>query len=580
MTNIKRRTPEQHTLPDDLHPLLRRIYAARNVTDPTQLDMSLQSLPGHDQLKGMAQAAKRIADAIEAGDKILVVGDFDADGATSCAVAVRGLRALGAGQVDFLVPNRFEFGYGLTPAIVGLAAKYSPDLIITVDNGIASINGVNAANDAGIPVVVTDHHLPGDQLPDAAAIVNPNQPGCSFPGKSLAGVGVLFYVLLGVRHELRTRGCFDASAQPNLAMLLDLVALGTVADVVPLDRINRVLVSQGLARIRAGQCCPGIHSLALIAGRPMHRLNTSDLGFFLGPRLNAAGRIDDMSLGIRCLLTDSAAEARQLAETLDKLNLERRQIQQSMQDDADKALKECTDGYEHRKSICLYQPHWHQGVVGLVASRLKERFHRPVIAFAPGDSGELKGSGRSIEGFHIRDALDRVATRYPGLLHKFGGHAMAAGLSLDVKHLESFVDAFEETAGVLLDADSLVGSMYTDGELEPEHFNLEVAELLARSGPWGQGFPEPAFEGEFSVTSKRLVGDNHLKLVLQPIKGGVDIEAIAFGMAPDGVVPDLRRVYAVFRLEVNDFRNRIVAQLRIEHLEPAPSSFGPTVEIP
>ena len=563
---IKRRSIPDHQLPDDLHPAIARIYAARNILTADELDLSLHSLPGPEKLKGMELTVKLIAEAIAAQSKILVVGDFDADGATSCAVAVRGLKLLGAKNVDFLVPNRFEYGYGLTPEILELARQYQPQLIITVDNGIASIDGIAAANVAEIPVIVTDHHLPGAQLPDAAAIVNPNQPGCSFPSKALAGVGVMFYVLLGLRQYMRTTAQLTEDRQPNMAQLLDLVALGTVADVVPLDRINRTLVAQGLSRIRAGHACVGIKALAVLVNRPAHRLVSTDLGFFMGPRLNAAGRLDDMTIGIRCLLTDSIKEANTIAAQLDQLNRERRIIQNNMEIDADRIVDSLVDSLDVLpKSLCLYEPHWHQGVVGLVASRLKERLHRPVIAFAPGDNGQIKGSARSIESLHIRDALDAVATRAPSLLSKFGGHAMAAGMTIDESDLGAFRVAFEAEVDRHLDYDDLKGVVHSDGELRPDELDLDFAELLASAGPWGQGMPEPVFEGEFDVLSERVVGKTHLKLVLA---ADTRIDAIGFGMAPDGRAPGWRRIRAVFRLDVNEFRNQLSAQLLLQHAEP------------
>lgn len=563
---IKRRTTPDHQLPEGLHPTIARIYAARNILTADELDLSLHSLPGPEKLKGMDLAVTLIAEAIAAQHKILVVGDFDADGATSCAVAVRGLRLLGAQQVDFLVPNRFEYGYGLTPEILELAKQVQPQLIITVDNGIASIDGIAAANAAGIPVIVTDHHLPGTQLPDAAAIVNPNQPGCSFPSKALAGVGVMFYVLLGLRRYMRAAGQLTEDRQPNMAQLLDLVALGTIADVVPLDRINRTLVAQGLSRIRAGQACAGIKALAALVNRPLHRVVSSDLGFFMGPRLNAAGRLDDMSIGIRCLLTDSSNEANIIAAQLDQLNRERRTIQNSMEVDADRIVESLVDSLDVLpKSLCLYEPHWHQGIVGLVASRLKERLHRPVIAFAPGDSGLIKGSARSVEGLHIRDALDAVATRQPGLLSKFGGHAMAAGMTINEDDLAAFREAFEAEVDHHLDYDDLKGVIHSDGELAAAELTLQFAESLVVAGPWGQAFPEPVFEGVFDVLSERVVGETHLKLVLA---ADTRIDAIGFGMAPDGRAPGWQRIRAVFRLGVNEFRNQLSAQLLLEHAEP------------
>lgn len=566
---IKERPAPGHDLPEDMHPVIARIYAARNLLTADDLDLSLGSLPDPFLLKDIERAITRIADAVAAGKRILIIGDFDADGATSSALAVRGLKLLGARHVDFLVPNRFEYGYGLTPEIVELARQYRPDLIITVDNGIASIEGVNAANSLGIPVVVTDHHLPADELPAAAAIVNPNQPGCEFPGKSLAGVGVIFYVLLALRQFMRQQGLLSESSQPNMAQLLDLVALGTVADVVPLDRINRSLVSQGLARIRSGHACEGIKALAMLANRPLHRLSSSDLGFFLGPRINAAGRLDDMSLGIKCLLGDSAAEAKHMALQLDKLNNERKAIQSEMLADADGIVESVLNRFQSLpKSLCLYEPHWHQGIVGLVASRLKERLHRPVIAFAPGDNDQIKGSARSVEGLHIRDALDAVATRHPELLSKFGGHAMAAGMTLMEKDLDAFRQAFEEEVDKHLSEEDLQGVLFSDGVLSHEEMNIRFAEHLASAGPWGQAFPEPRFDGQFHIVSKRIVGADHLKMVLQTADNGHSIDAIGFGMAPGGQMPAWEQIRALYRLDINEYRSRCSAQLLLEYAEP------------
>lgn len=558
-----------HELPDNLHSVIARIYAARNVTSADDIDLSLNVLPDPFLLKDIDKAVDHIKADILAGSKILIIGDFDADGATSTAVAIRGLQLLGCSNIDFLVPNRFEYGYGLTPEIVNLAKQYSPDLIITVDNGIASIDGVAAANAADIPVIVTDHHLPGAQLPDAVAIVNPNQPGCQFPGKSLAGVGVMFYLLLALRTRMRESGAIPGNIQPNMAQLLDLVALGTIADVVPLDKINRVLVSQGLARIRSGKACEGIKALAGLANRPLHRLTSSDLGFTLGPRLNAAGRLDDMSLGIRCLLSNSSSESRQIASQLDQLNRERKLIQSDMQADADRIVdKQIASLEQMPKSLCLYEPHWHQGVVGLVASRLKEKLHRPVIAFAPGDKGQIKGSARSVEGLHIRDALDALATRHPGLLTKFGGHAMAAGMTLMERDLDDFRKAFEEEVDRHLSHDDLKGVLHSDGLLTGNEFSLEFAELLARSGPWGQAFPEPRFDGNFQVVSQRVVGGQHLKMVLEVPGEQGSIDAIGFGMAPAGQVPGWGLIRTVYRLDINEYRNQSSVQLLLEYAEP------------
>lgn len=553
-----------------LPPLLSRLYAVRGVVSDEQAKLGLDALPA-PTMKSMEAAVSALVEAISEGKRLLVVGDFDCDGATSTALALLGLRMLGAADVDFLVPNRFEYGYGLSPEIVAVAAERRPDIIITVDNGISSIDGVAAAAQAGIPVIVTDHHLPGDQLPDALAIVNPNQPGCDFPDKSLAGVGVMFYVLLALRAALRERGIFRDGKGPNLAELLDLVALGTVADVVPLSQANRVLVEQGLRRIRAGRCRPGISALLRVAGREPARLVASDLGFTVGPRLNAAGRLDDMTVGIRCLLADDATQALNLAAELDDLNRERRSIEQSMKDDAMRALAHLQlDASKVPAGLCLYDPTWHQGVVGILASRIKEQFHRPVIAFAEADNGEIKGSARSIPGLHMRDTLDRVAKRHPQMLSKFGGHAMAAGLSLAEKDFDAFSDAFVDAVREQLSDDQLEAVVHSDGELGPAELKLENAELLRSAGPWGQGFPEPLFHGVFTLVQQRLVGERHLKMTLAPRHDEqAIIDAIAFNVDlnlwPD---PAVTEVEVVYKLDSNLWRDRLSLQLLVEHLRP------------
>jgi single-stranded-DNA-specific exonuclease len=565
--------PAGHHLLPGLHPVLRRVYLARGVTDAGELELTLERLLPPARLKGIGDAVELLADALHNRKRILIVADFDADGATACAVALRALRALGAAHVDYLVPNRFEFGYGLTPEIVQLAKPRAPDLLITVDNGISSIEGVRAARAAGMRVLVTDHHLPGDKLPPADAIVNPNQPDDDFPSKALAGVGVIFYVMLALRTHLREREWFatEGIPEPNLATLLDLVALGTVADVVPLDRNNRILVNQGLARIRAGRSCEGIRALARAAGRDSARLATNDLGFLIAPRLNAAGRIADMSLGIACLLSDDRAEAERMARELDALNRERRAIEADMQEQALAALKTLhLNDRELPRGLCLYDESWHQGVIGLVASRIKERVHRPVIAFAPVSCRELKGSARSVPGLHIRDALDNIAARHPELLARFGGHAMAAGLTLARDSFEAFASAFDDEVSRWLSDDDLQGRLYSDGELAAGDFALELAELLRAAGPWGQGFPEPLFDGQFAVLDRRVVGEKHLKLSLRPAtSGGRGLDAIAFHAAPGGEAPAWKTVRAAFRLDVNEYQGNRSLQLVIEHIEPA-----------
>ncbi|PTU65066.1 single-stranded-DNA-specific exonuclease RecJ [Chromobacterium sp. Panama] len=551
------------TIPADTHeqllrqglsPLMARLYAARGICDCAELDYGLKALLPYQSLKNILPMARRLADAIAGRQRLLVVADYDADGATACAVAVKGLSMLGA-RVDFIVPNRFEYGYGLTPEIVELAARQSPDIIVTVDNGIASVDGVLAAKARGIEVLVTDHHLPGDTLPEAL-IVNPNQPGCEFPSKNLAGVGVMFYVLMALRAEMRQRGVFDERGQPNLGELLDYVALGTVADVVRLDQNNRTLVENGLKRMRAGRMAPGIAALFRVAGRAHYKANTFDLGFTLGPRLNAAGRLDDMSLGIACLLSGNEEQAQRLAQQLDQLNRERRSIEHGMQDEALAALSGIDA--DNRYTLTLFRDDWHQGVVGIVASRLKERFHRPAIVFAPGDNGEIKGSGRSIPGFHLRDALDLVFKRHPGLILKFGGHAMAAGLSLRQSRFDEFQRAFEAVARELLEERHLTRTIETDGSLAPRELNLAFAEQLAAE-VWGQGFPVPYFHDRFAVMSQRVVGDKHLKLRLA--RDGEEFDAMLFNQVE--WLPD--NVDAVYQLIANEWQGRKELQVYLQH---------------
>jgi single-stranded-DNA-specific exonuclease len=560
---------------DDVHPVLARVYAARQVSSREELARGLDKLPSYAGLKGIEAAVTLLADAIRHDKSILILADFDADGATSCAVAMLGLRALGARQVDFLVPNRFEYGYGLTPEIARVAAQRQPDLLVTVDNGISSIKGVTAAKQHGMQVLITDHHLPGESLPAADAIVNPNQPGDTFISKNLAGVGVMFYTLMALRAELREQGWFQQQniLEPNLAKLLDLVALGTVADVVPLDYINRILVEQGLRRIRAGRCRPGILALLQLANRNASNVVAADLGFAVGPRLNAAGRLEDMSRGIECLLAADADRAMLLATELDQLNRERRSIEADMQTSALAILRELSldDADNLPAALCLFDEHWHQGVVGLLASRIKERLHRPVIAFAPGEQGELKGSARSIPGLHIRDALDAVAARQPQLLSRFGGHAMAAGLSLERDKLAAFTEAFITEVSRHLDSDDLQGVIHSDGELEDEFLNLEVAEHLRQGGPWGQGFPEPVFHGRFRLISHRIVGEHHLKLQLALPQQDQILDAIAFNTVKHDWPDNVREVEIAYRLDVNEFRGTRSAQLLVEHLRPCDS---------
>ena len=564
--------PLPANLPDlgDLPPLLTRLYAARGVRSAAELDKGLARLIPYQQLKGIDAAVSLLVTALQQRQRILIVGDFDADGATASSVGVLGLRMLGAAHVDYLVPNRFEYGYGLTPEIVAVALQREPQLLLTVDNGISSVEGVAAAKAAGLTVLVTDHHLPGPELPAADAIVNPNQPGCEFPSKALAGVGVMFYVLLALRARLRELNWFAERGlnEPNLAELLDLVALGSVADVVPLDANNRILVHQGLARIRAGRARPGLRAVLEVAGRDHQRINSTDLGFILGPRLNAAGRLDDMSLGIECLLCEDEALARDMAQQLDELNKDRKSIEQGMQREALAQLKDLPLA-DMPFGLCLFEPGWHQGVIGILASRLKERYFRPAIAFADAGDGLLKGSARSVPGLHIRDALDAVAAKHPGLISKFGGHAMAAGLSLPQENYGAFAAAFDAEVRRQLHADDLTGRLLSDGQLSVTEFNLELAKALRHAGPWGQHFPEPLFHGVFQIVQQRLVGEKHLKLVLKTECGGQTLDGIAFNIDRElWPNPTVRWVEVAYKLDVNEFRGNETVQLMIAHLAP------------
>ena len=556
-----------------LPPALKQVYANRGVDRLDDITLPLSQLAPPSALKGAQAAAEMLADAIEFHASVVIVGDFDADGATSCALAVSLLKQMGLEEVTYLVPNRFEFGYGLTPEIVGVAAQYQPDVLVTVDNGIASIDGVMAAQMLGMSVIITDHHLPGDTLPEADIIVNPNQPGCPFPSKALAGVGVMFYVLTALRAELRGRGWFESMGIdiPNLADALDLVALGTVADVVPLDKNNRTLVAAGLARMRSGRARPGIEALFEVAGRDISQVSSTDLGFVAGPRLNAAGRLDDMSVGIECLLAESSASARILAKQLNDFNKERKEIERTMQTDAMTLLEkgDLSVGNEDF-ALSLFREDWHQGVVGILASRIRERFHRPTIVFAQSGDGELKGSGRSIPGVHLRDALDRVATSTPGLITKFGGHAMAAGLSLSEDDLPRFRETFNRVV-----AQALKGSLpdhvtVTDGQLPQSDLTLVLAEALESGGPWGQGFEAPSFEGVFTISDMRVVGEKHLKFRLVTEAGLID--AIAFNADVETWTRDTPKVLrCVYRPCVNEYRGDRRLQLQIEALWPEAS---------
>jgi single-stranded-DNA-specific exonuclease len=545
-----------------LDPVLARVLAARGITELRQLDRALAHLLSPDGMHNLQRLGVILADAIESSRRLLIVADYDSDGATACAVGMLALKQMGA-QVDYLVPNRFEFGYGLTPEIVRIAAERKPDYLITVDNGIASVEGVDEANRLGMQVLITDHHLPGSRLPDAACIVNPNQAGCGFPSKHLAGVGVMFYAMLQLRAELRKRGKFGAQRpEPNLAHLLDLVALGTVADVVRLDDNNRRLVAQGLQRIRAGRARPGIAALLQLAGRDLTRVTAYDLGFVVGPRLNAAGRLQDMSIGIECLLSSDPEQARELARQLDDLNRERRGIQADMQDSALTHLENVDPGEAF--GLSLYDPTWHQGVIGILAARLRERFHRPVIAFARGQGDELKGSGRSIPTLHLRDALDLVDKRHPGLVVRFGGHAAAAGLSIRAPDFELFRERFDATLRGLLGPADLELRIETDGPLFPQEVNLSLAQRLSEQ-VWGQGFPAPRFRGDFHVESRRALAGGHQRLLLTAKQPGARaVEAIIFG--EENALPD--DLQAVYRLDVNEYNGLSSLQLVVEHWQP------------
>lgn len=562
-------------LPESITPLLRRIYSGRAIQDAAELELGLENLLPPTLLKGLDSAVELLWQALENNQRFLIVSDFDADGATSCVLAIKALQGFGASHVDYIVPNRFEYGYGLTPEIVELAKTRNPDLLITVDNGISSVDGVAAAQAAGIKVLVTDHHLPPHETPNAEAIVNPNQHGCDFPSKCIAGVGVIFYTMLAFRARLRAENWFSQKSipEPNMADLLDLVALGTVADVVPLDRNNRILVSEGLKRVRAGRARPGIAMLLRISNRKSASLKSSDLGFGLGPRLNAAGRLDDMATGIECLLAEQEGEAHQLALLLDGMNQDRKQIESDMREQAFAILDELSFAEDNLPAaLSLFDVRWHQGVVGILASRIKEKYHRPVIAFADvsngEESGELKGSARSIAGFHIRDALDSVATKNPGLITKFGGHAMAAGLSLEKSKFEQFKTAFAEEAARLLKPEQLQAILLSDGALNTEDFSLQTALELGEGGPWGQEFPEPLFDGRFNLISQRKVGENHLKMVLSPLEEKQRaIDAIAFNVsAEDWPSPDATEIELAYRMDINEFRGNTNLQLMVEQI--------------
>ena len=567
---IVRREVTGASLSSDLHPVIDRIYRGRNIANLDDLENGLKGLTHFNVLKGMPQAAQILADAVVQNKRIIIVGDFDADGATSTSVCILALRAMGYQNVDFLVPNRFDFGYGLSVPIVDEAAKQGAEVIVTVDNGISCIDGVTHAKSLGMQVVVTDHHLPGDVLPPADAIVNPNQPGCEFPSKNLAGVGVAFYIMLALKAELQQQGHFERAglAPPNLASLLDIVAVGTVADVVVLDKNNRILVHQGLQRIRAGKCRPGIKALVEVANRDCAHLTSTDLGFVVGPRLNAAGRLDDMSQGIACLLEDETIQARMIAAELDALNKERREIETGMKAQAEIVLEQMAlDEGDMPSALVVYREDFHQGVIGIVAGRLKEKYLKPVIAFAHQDDEIIKGSARSIPGVHIRDVLDEVNTRYPGVIEKFGGHAMAAGLSLPVAKLQDFEQAFVDIARAHMAKLDGNHALLSDGDLSSKELCLPFAHLLRQAGPFGQGFESPLFDGEFALLDQRLVGQKHLKMVLKS-DGANEVDAIAFNVDlkswPNAMV---KRVHIAYRLDINVFRGQETVQLIVEQIE-------------
>ncbi|ABI37877.1 single-stranded-DNA-specific exonuclease RecJ [Shewanella sp. MR-4] len=568
---VRRPTVDDSHLPAHLPPLLRQLYARRGVM-PNECELVLKGLLRPDTMKGLEQAAKLIADAMQQDKSILIVGDFDADGATSTSVCLLALRMMGASKVDYLIPNRFDYGYGLSPEIVAVAASKQAELLITVDNGISSIEGVAAAKAFGMQVVITDHHLPGHELPAADAIVNPNQPGCQFASKSIAGVGVAFYLMTALRAELRARHWYQARgiAEPNLGTLLDIVALGTVADVVSLDANNRILVEAGLQRVRSGRCRVGITALLEVAKRNPARIVASDFGFAVGPRLNAAGRLDEMALGVETLLCEDIMYARRMAAELDSLNQERRELEVGMQQEALKSLEYLKLNEEQLPwGIALFQEDWHQGVIGILASRIKDKYHRPVIAFADAGNGEIKGSARSIKGLHMRDLLELVNSRHPGLISKFGGHAMAAGLTLKSGGFATFAKAYDDAVRELLKPEQLTGELWSDGELTPTELTLEIAQLLRNAGPWGQSFEEPLFDGYFKIIQQRIVGERHLKLVLETPCSTVMLDAIAFNVDlhtwPDATI---QHACIVYKLDVNEYRGNFTLQLMVEQIEP------------
>lgn len=568
---VRRPKVDDNHLPAHLSPILKQVYASRGCSD-VDCELALANLLRPNTMKGLDVAARLIADAMANNRKILIMGDFDADGATSTCVCLLALKMMGAQQVDYLIPNRFDYGYGLSPEIVAVAYRKEAQLLITVDNGISSIEGVAAAKALGMTVVITDHHLPGQTVPAADAIVNPNQLDCPFASKSIAGVGVAFYLMSALRAELRTRGWYQqrAIAEPNLASLLDIVALGTVADVVSLDTNNRILVDAGLKRVRAGRCRPGITALLEVAKRNTSRIVASDFGFAVGPRLNAAGRLDEMALGVETLLCDDIMQARRMASELDSLNAERRDLEADMQQEALKSLEALSlDEADLPWGIALYQSDWHQGVIGILASRIKDKYHRPVIAFAEANEGEIKGSARSIKGLHMRDLLELINSRHPGMIIKFGGHAMAAGLSLNAGQFDRFAKAYDEAVRELLAPAQLTGEIVSDGELLPHQMTMALAQELRNAGPWGQNFPEPLFDGYFRVVQQRIVGERHLKLVLETECGQTMVDAIAFNVDlktwPDATIQFAQVAY---KLDINEFRGNESLQFMVEQIEP------------
>ncbi len=570
---IRRRSGSSDIIwPDQMHPVLRRVFGARSVATANELEYGLGRLHGFDSLENIYSTAALLADRIEQQKYILIVSDYDADGATACALAIRGLISMGAGRVEYLVPDRFKHGYGLSPAVVEMAMDLGPDVIITVDNGISSIEGVALARSNGVEVIITDHHLPGKRLPDANAIVNPNLPGDRFPSKCIAGVGVMFYVLAALRAELKKRDWFARRnlAEPNLAAMMDLVALGTVADVVALDHNNRIMVAHGLSLIRSGRCIPGIRALFEVAGKELKNVCATDIGFAAGPRLNSAGRLTDMSLGIECLISNDFEASYSMAKQLDTLNKQRREIQDDMQQQALQEVNRMHIAIDRDlpSGVCLYKANWHQGVIGILASKIKDRLQRPVIAFARDEEGLFKGSARSIPGIHIRDVIDRIATEQPDWIITFGGHAMAAGLTIPEQAYGGFSRMFDLLVAELMRINGFDSDIYSDGELSMEEFTLEVAELLRDAGPWGQGFPEPVFDGRFEVVDKRIVGENHLKLKVRAAGGKREIDAIAFNTTNRSWPKGTTFIHAAYRLDINEYMGRRTPQLIVEYLEP------------